>query len=236
MQSKLQARLRAAAQLVLPGKTAADIGTDHNYLPVFLVNSGICPFVIASDKAAQAYENARRSLEQQGLASRISLRQGDGLSVLAPGEAATLILAGMGGRLIMEILAGRPEVTARAERLVLQPQKNADSLRYWLADHGWRIVEEMIAWDSGFYYVLIAAEPGSMDLSADEAAFGPCLLKSGHPLFLRYLRWRLSGLESLTARLRETAGGAGQSRLADLEDQACRIQRILAALPACPDG
>ena len=119
MQIKLDARLLAAAALVLPGKAAADIGTDHNYLPVYLVKNGICPYVIASDKAPQPYENACQLVELLSLTRQISVRLGDGLQVLEPGEAATVVMTGMGGRLMMDILAnaavsGCPNGTAGA--------------------------------------------------------------------------------------------------------------------------
>jgi len=234
MQIKLDGRLLSAAALVLPGKAAADIGTDHNYLPVYLVANGICPYVIATDKAPQPYENAQQLVDLLSLSRQISVRRGDGLKVVEPGEAATIILAGMGGRLIMDILSGAPAVTARAERLVLQPQKNIDLLRRWLGENGWRIVAESIAFDSGFYYVIMAAEHGDMDLSDDEAEFGPCLLREGHPLFPQYLGLKLADLQTLIERLAEREGLETRCRLEQLRRQAGRIERILAARAARP--
>lgn len=227
MQIKLNGRLLAASRLVLPGLPAADIGADHSYLPVYLVTNNICPLVIATDKASRPIENARQLVDLLSLSHKIPVRRGDGLQAIAPGEAATVVMAGMGGMLIMEMLAASPEVTAKVKRLVLQPQKNIDLLRRWLADNGWRIVAEDIAFDSGFYYVVMAAEPGKMELSEDEAEFGPCLISEPHPLLPQYLGLKLADLRTLCERLEHNDGAEAQRRLEQLDAQARRIEAIL---------
>lgn len=227
MQIKLDGRLQAAADLVLSGKPAADIGTDHNYLPVYLVINGICPTVIATDKAMMPYRNAVQLVDLLSLHKQITVRRGDGLDVIAPGEAATIIIAGMGGQLIIDILDKAPQVLQRAERLVLQPQKNVDALRRWLAEHGWKIMEESIAVDNGFYYVIIAAEHGEMQLNDDEAMYGPRLLAVPHPLLDKYLHLKRVDLLALIERLEAEPGEAAYLRLEQLRGQAARINDIL---------
>ena len=115
---------------------------------------------------------------------------------------------------------------------MLQPQKNIDLLRRWLADNHWRIVTESIAFDSGFYYVIMAAEHGEMRLSDDEAEFGPCLLQTGHPLFPQYLGLKLADLQTLIEQLAELDGAEARRRLTQLRQQSDRIARILAAKAA----
>ncbi|MCL2678438.1 MAG: class I SAM-dependent methyltransferase, partial [Clostridiales bacterium] len=173
MKLKLTHRLLALAGLALPGKPAADIGADHGYLPAYLALNGICPLVIATDRAEGPLNSARALVQFLCLESRVKLRLGPGLSVLEPGEAATVILAGMGGGSIIDILEASSAVWGSAERLVLQPQKDAPALRRFLSKNGWRIVAEEIAQDGGFYYEMMAAEKGGQVLSEKESEFGP---------------------------------------------------------------
>ncbi len=106
---KLSKRLATIAALVPPGGRLADIGTDHAYLPVYLVTEGIVPSAVAGEVNEGPFRAAGEALARVGLADRISLRFGDGLAVLAPGEADTAVIAGMGGQTIVDILAARPE-------------------------------------------------------------------------------------------------------------------------------
>ena len=229
MQIKLDNRLKAVAELVLPGSSTADIGTDHGYLPVYLVQKHICPYVVASDKAQLPYENTTQLIKTLNLTDFIDVRRGEGLEVLKPGETATIVLAGMGGYLICNILEAAFDVLAKTERLVLQPQKHADKLRLWLVEHNWRIVRESIAFDNGFYYVVIAATPGRMILNADEIFFGPCLLKESPPLFFHYLDFMLRQSEALIDQLKDFPRAKIHKRICELEAQAQRIREILRA-------
>jgi tRNA (adenine22-N1)-methyltransferase len=229
MEIKLNERLQAVAKLVLPGSTAADIGTDHSYLPVYLIINGICPTVIATEKSRGPFANACQLVELLSLNRKIDMRLGLGLTVLKPGEAATITISGMGGYVIRDILEASPEVAAASQRLVLQPQKNVRMLRQYLQQAGWRIVAEDIAFDHGFYYEIIAAEPGIMQLTEDEALFGPCLLSQPHPLLAQYLRLQLFDMQTLLDQLAGKAGKEAEERRAYLLNKVNIIERILAA-------
>jgi len=229
MQVKLNERLLAVAKLMLRGQPAADIGTDHSYLPVYLIINGVCPAVIATEKARGPFNNACQLVELLSLDRKIDMRLGPGLTVLKPGEAATVAMAGMGGHVIRDILEASPEVAATSQRLVLQPQKNVPLLRQYLQQSNWRIVEEDIAFDHGFYYEIIAAEPGSMQLREDEVLFGPCLLGRPHPLLSQYLGLQLADMQSLLDQLEGKAGSEAEERRVNLQNRVNRIQNILAA-------
>ncbi len=196
---KLSKRLATIAALVPPGSRLADIGTDHAYLPVYLVSEGIVPSAVAGEVNEGPFRAAGEALARVGLIDRVDLRFGDGLAVLAPGEADTAVIAGMGGQTIVEILAARPEVTASLSCLVLQPMSGTGLVRRWLAGNGWRLVAEALVAEDGRLYEIIAAAPG--DAGEYEAILydvGPLLWTRRHPL----LR---SHVEALLAQARRVA-------------------------------
>ena len=227
MRIKLDPRLQAVADMVLPGKAVADIGTDHNYLPAYLVGEGICPFAVASDKMEGPYQKALSLTRALGMEDRISVRLGDGLDVLFPGEAATVILAGMGGFLMTELLDRAPAVLAKTERLILQPQKNSELCRDWLAAHGWNIIAETAASDKNFYYFVMAAEAGAMRLTEEERLYGPCLLKEMPQSMRQYLQTRYTSLCALERELSAQGGEPARSRREALKKEVERIRQIL---------
>ena len=230
MQIKLNERLLAVAKQILPGKPAADIGTDHNYLPVYLVINGICPAVIATDKARGPFDNASQLVELLSLGKQIQVRLGDGLEVLKPHEVATICIAGMGGCAICEILTNSPAVAKSAERLVLQPQRHAPKLRKYLIDNGWQIVAEDIAFDNGFYYEIIVAEPGQMQLNEEQIQFGSYLLAEPHSLLKPYLQLKLADLQLLGEQLATKEGTEAAKRRLSLQQQIAQIEDALSNL------
>ena len=133
---KLDQRLSAVAALVRLGSRLADIGTDHAYLPVWLVQNGVCPAAIAADLRPGPLEAARRHVAAAGLEDRISLRLGDGLAPVFPGEADDIVIAGMGGETIAAILAAADWLADARLRLVLQPMSRAEETRRWLLKNG----------------------------------------------------------------------------------------------------
>ncbi|MCL1873033.1 MAG: class I SAM-dependent methyltransferase [Clostridiales bacterium] len=224
---ELRPRLAAVANLVLPGQIVADIGANHGYLPLYLVERGICPQAIAADSSENALVGLREYLANSGIKEKIALRLGNGLQVLAPGEAATICLAGMGGQTIQEILSASPKVARSARRLLLQPQKGIPALRRYLQANGWRLVAEDIAYDSGFYYEILALEPGQMVLSENELRFGPLLMSQKHPLFRPYWRRKLKGVREIVTILENMTSIQAQERYNYWQEEVGRIERIL---------
>lgn len=157
---ELDNRLRALADLVPPKSRVADIGTDHAYLSVYLVENGKAEFVVAGDKNSGPCEAAARTVRLSGHEDRISVRQGDGLSVLAPGEVDTICIAGMGGGLMCEILGACPKVLKAVGTLVLQPMNDSLELRRWMYRHSWHIEDETLAVAEGRLYEIVMAKKG----------------------------------------------------------------------------
>lgn len=141
------------------GKVVADIGTDHAYVPVRLIEDGRAKTVIASDIRTGPVETAKRTVEKYGMSDKIEVRKGAGLSVLGDGEADTIIIAGMGGILISEILENDKAVAEKAD-LVLQPMNSQYELRKYLHENGYSIISEDLSLEGFKVYNLMCAKKG----------------------------------------------------------------------------
>lgn len=154
---KLDDRLSAVASLVRNGKRVADIGTDHGYLVAYLVENEICPGGIAADLRVGPLENARQTVIQQGLSDKIDLILSDGLQNIPENACDDIVIAGMGGNLIAEILEKAPWVKDSSINIVAQPMTHAEVLRQWYIDNGFSINQEKTATDGKRYYCIISA-------------------------------------------------------------------------------
>ena len=230
MRIKLSNRLQAVARQIPAGLRVADVGTDHGYLPVYLVVNDIAPKVIASDRGKRPLDSARQLISLLSLENQIDVRLGDGLSVLQPDEAEVICLAGMGGVAIKEIISAGLPLAQAAKRLVLQPQRNVPAVRRFLVANGFKIVAEDLADDDGFYYEIIAVEPGLMELTEQEADFGPLLLRDGHPLFKDFLILKETDLTQLLAAMADNNSKDSLQRKKQLEEEISRIGKLIGSL------
>lgn len=230
MNIKLSNRLLAVAKQVDKDARVADIGTDHGYLAVYLTINNISDYVIATDRAKGPLTSATQLVELLSLDTKIDTRLGDGLDVLSPGEADTICIAGMGGMTMIDILRSHPEIVGSVKKLILQPQRGASKVRRYLMENGMRIICEDIAEDDGFYYVVIVAEQGEMELTEDEIAFGPYLLHNGHPLYKDMLSLKRRDLEQLLISLSEEQTEELIKRKNQLNDEIAQISRVIEQL------
>lgn len=169
---KLDARLKMAAEEVRPGKRIADIGTDHAYLPAFLIENNICPSAIAADIGKGPLENARKvTSTSKDLSDRIELRLSDGLKEIKEDEVDDIVIAGMGGILIAEILTAAPWVKDENKRLILQPMSHAEDVRKYLCENGFEIIKEKACTDGRHNYIIIVAEFRNKENDKDEAFY-----------------------------------------------------------------
>jgi tRNA (adenine22-N1)-methyltransferase len=157
---KLSIRLATVAKYVPEGARLADIGSDHAYLPCFLAKNACVPFAIAGEVAAGPYHSAERNVVAEGLAAIISVRMGDGLDVIQPGEVDCISIAGMGGALITSILEKGKDKLSLVQRLVLQPNISAITIRKWLLVNNWELIAEEIIEEDGKIYEILIAERG----------------------------------------------------------------------------
>lgn len=154
---ELSKRLFAAASLISEGNTAADVGCDHGYAAIWLVQTGRCPRVIATDVRNGPLSAAEGHIKACGLTDYIEIRISDGLAALAPGEAESLLMAGMGGRLMVRILEEGMEKALQMQELVLQPQSELFFVRRFLREKGWLIEREDMVLEDGKFYPMFRA-------------------------------------------------------------------------------
>ncbi len=165
----LDARLRMAANMVRSGSRLADIGTDHAHVPITLVQEGRCLSAIASDVRPGPADNARRNIRQAGLETVIAVRLGDGLHTIRADEVDDILIAGMGGETIAEILEAAPWVKSPSYRLILQPMTRAEKLRAYLFTHGFTLRCEQVTFAGKHWYTVLCAEYTGDILPAEEA-------------------------------------------------------------------
>ncbi len=149
-------RLATIAEMIRKGDRVADIGSDHAYLPILLVKSGISPSAIACDVSDGPINNARANIERSGVFN-VAVRKGDGLAAVSPYDADTFVIAGMGGDLIIKILSGCDWIKNSRYELILQPMTSAEDLRKYLTENGFPITEERAVTSAGRIYTIIKA-------------------------------------------------------------------------------
>lgn len=225
---KLSKRLQAIADFVPQGAITADIGTDHALLPMALIKTGRCPYVIASDLNKGPYEAARKQLEAEPFGRQIDLRFGDGLNVLNPGEVNCIVIAGMGGEAISTILEARPDVLAPVELLILQPMTDSDKLRVWLVKHGWTVVnEQLIEEDERIYEIIVAQKGRYQTDDLLELEIGPILLARPDPLLEKLLQQRLDRMERAYREMEHSQTPEGKSKRDQVYRRMEEIRRLI---------
>ena len=215
---RLSARLAAVAALVPPGASVIDVGTDHAMVPVWLVQAGICPHVLATDIRPGPLQSAAALLERTGTGDRIRLMQTDGLAGIAPEEYDALIIAGMGGETMASILSAAPWTRSGA-LLILAPQSKQAQLRRFLVKSGYVITAERLAADAGRVYPIFTARGGAApDYGEPELHLGRLEQIGTDPLFGRVLD---------AARAQAAKAAPFDSRAAQLLEEYDRIRREL---------
>lgn len=199
----LSARLETVASFVPEGARVADIGTDHGYIPIFLVQSGISPKAIAMDVRKGPLERARAHVTELGLSDRISLRLSDGLRELKPGEAEAVVIAGMGGELVERILSQGRHMWESVSDWILSPQSELHRVRAFLAEEGFQIFREAMVKEDGKYYTVMAARRGRMEYKSEAGLrYGALLLRQRDPLLREFLLREEKRVRSIMERLR----------------------------------
>ena len=197
-------RLETVASFVPQESVLLDVGSDHAYLPIELVEKGHIERAIAGEVVVGPYQSAVKNVESHGLSEKIQVRLANGLAAFEESDQVSVItIAGMGGHLIASILEEGFDKLAHVERLILQPNNREDDLRSWLQDHGFQIIAESILEEAGKFYEILVVESGQMKLSAKETRFGPFLSKEVSPVFVQKWQKEVSKLEFALGQIPE---------------------------------
>lgn len=225
---KLSARLERVAAQVPAGARLADIGTDHGYLLVALMNRGAISTAVAGEVALTPLRAVERSVREYELGDRIAVRLADGLAAIEPTDCITAIsFCGMGGETIRDILARDMARLGGNELLILQPNGGEQPLRQWLMDNDYRIAHEELLQENRFFYEIIVAEPGKPTrYTEQELYFGPLLLQARDLVFEAKWRRLLRLKQQTLAGLARASQDVPDERL---EQQVRWISELLAS-------
>jgi len=203
---RLSPRLQAIADYVPKGAVVADIGTDHGYIPVYLVDNKISNKIIATDINKGPLENARVYIEKKGYSKFIETRLGDGLKCLKPNEVDTIIIAGMGGLLIRDILENSKHITETIENFIFQPMVASEDLRRYLYNNGYTIKDEKLAKEGNKIYEVIFVKHGNDSVDRDVFyEIGKKLVENNDKYLREFLGNKIKKIENVLNTLRNNS-------------------------------
>ncbi|MGE7112019.1 tRNA (adenine(22)-N(1))-methyltransferase [Lysinibacillus sp. NPDC047702] len=183
---KLSKRLETVAKFVPTGAIVADIGSDHAYLPCYLIHKGIASYAVAGEVVKGPYESAVGQVQKEGLSEKIKVRLANGLAAVEKDDHIdTVTIAGMGGPLIVSILEKHPEKLLGVTRLILQPNIHAKVIREWALTHNWAILDEEILEEDDKIYEILVLQRSQMELTELEILVGPKLMQRKSATFIK---------------------------------------------------
>lgn len=217
---ELSNRLKEIAGMVTKGNVVCDVGTDHAYLAIYLIENGISPHVIAMDVAEGPLSKAEHNISASGLCGVVETRLSDGVDKLRTGEAQTVIMAGMGGILICQLLSKGEEVLASASELILSPHTDAELVRRYLSQHGYCIEQEKMIVEEGKYYIMLRCVHKEAKAMSDcEYRFGRNLLEKKEPVLCGYLQKEYQKLQKLYENLGSVSTEHAARRRTELAEE-----------------
>ena len=226
---QLSERLNTILSLVSQSKCVADVGCDHGFVSIELINRKIAENVIAMDIRQGPLMRAQEHIMQTRLSDKIQTRLSDGVAALKPGEADSLIIAGMGGNLVIHILENGKETVKDMKQCILQPQSEIQKVRKYLRENDFKIIEEKMVFEDGKYYPMMKAVPSSK-ISKNENKlydrFGEYLLETKNPVLEKYLKHQLIKNEQILKGLFEYADSQ-KIRISELTEDRNLIMQAL---------
>ncbi|MFG6114307.1 tRNA (adenine(22)-N(1))-methyltransferase [Halobacillus sp. MO56] len=226
----LSRRLQVVASYLPRGANFADIGSDHAYLPCYVCLQDPTATAIAGELNEGPFQSARKEVESNDLSARIEVRKGDGLSVLSNDEVDQIVIAGMGGTLITNILEEGKEKLGRTSRIIVQPNVDAKSLRKWFFNYNYKITAEEIIEEAGHIYEVIVAEKNDtgkkLHYSEREILFGPYLMNEKSPVFKKKWIEEKTKREYVKKEIQKAAN-TDNDKIAALELEILWIEEVL---------
>lgn len=215
---QLSMRLQAIADMVRAGGRVVDVGCDHGYIPIWLVERKKCSGAVAMDINRGPLARAEENIRHHGLSGYIETRLSDGLSALEPGEGESLVIAGMGGPLVERILTAGRRTAESFREMILEPQSEIGHVRLFLQEQGYRIEEENMVYEDGKFYPILRVVRGQMGpLTEVELEYGPCLLRQPNPTLRQFLIREQDAAIRLSRKLSETQSDKAAGRVRELQ-------------------
>ena len=226
---KLTDRLLKIADLVTKGKKIADIGTDHGYIPVYLLNKGHVDFAILADVNKGPLENARSEVRHNNLTDKVDLRLGSGIEVLNENEVDEVIIAGMGGILISELLEAKKSVAHNLDKLILQPMQAQDELRKYLLNNGYEILDEVLVKEDFRIYEIIVAKYTSKNTVVDDEIYyevGTKLIENKDPLLNEFIDKKIFMYNSILKKLEGKTGEEIEKKIKISTEKISKLENL----------
>lgn len=203
---KITKRLERVASHISKGSIVLDIGTDHGYIPVFLVKKGLSPFAIAADVNKKPLDKAKELIAENKMKDKVETRLGSGFEIIKDGEVDEVIIAGMGGVLISDLITAAGEIPKKLKKLVLQPMQAQKELRKYLLKNGYEIIEEELVKEDGRIFEIIVVEYKGQDFSDGMEEIDFEISKKhrnqNNPLFIEFLERKIHEEESILEKIK----------------------------------
>lgn len=203
---KITKRLERVASHISKGSIVLDIGTDHGYIPVFLVKKGVSPSAIAADVNKKPLDKAKELIAENKMNDKVETRLGSGFEIIKDGEVDEVIIAGMGGVLISDLITAAGEIPKKLKKLVLQPMQAQKELRKYLLKNGYEIIEEELVKEDGRIFEIIVVEYKGQDFSDGMEEIDFEISKKhrnqNNPLFIEFLERKIHEEESILEKIK----------------------------------
>lgn len=228
---QLSKRLMKVASFVTEGMVLADIGTDHGYIPIYLVQNKIIPKAIAMDINEGPIKKAGANIKEHNLEDKITTRLSDGLENLCENEADSVLIAGMGGLLTVKILEEGKKILKGVKELVLSPHSHIEDVRRHILNNGFVITYEDMVYDAGKYYTVIKAQRyikhQSEEYTDAEYAYGKYICFLHNSTFKDYILKELDNYANLKKDLVNNDSDSACKRLEDINKKIRMIKEIM---------
>lgn len=200
---EISKRLITVAGMIEDCESLVDVGTDHGYIPIFLLNNKKVSYAIASDINKGPIDKAKKNINIYNLKNSIQCRLGGGLTTVEKGEVEVAIISGMGGNLIRDIIEERFEVFKSLKYAILQPVQNPEVLRKYIYDRGLRILEEKILKDEGVYYQILKVKYDNNPKDVDEIIYevGEEELSTSKNERIEYIYYKIDEYEKIISKM-----------------------------------
>ena len=225
---ELSKRLQAVADLVSEGLVVADVGTDHGYIPIYLIETKKSPKAFAMDVNKGPLLRAKEHIAEHGLETRIETRLSDGVRALQKGECDCVVVAGMGGALTIKIMEEGKDIFRNLKEFVLQPQSELQKVRAYLCENAYFIAEENMVLDDGKFYPMFRVINGqSEEYHAIELCYGKLLLEQKNAVLKNFLEKEKAVKELILSNLEQSFGEHIETRRKEIQEELEGIEYAL---------